>query len=137
VTESQRSGVDRAGQSQVQEQRRPTHHQNEQVSSSPSHFPLDKIPATGIMEAGEGLLALPPPPPLDNKGWWDISGRIPEEAFNSLAVYIVPDVEVEGQEEDKAERSLPKNLRLSPSQVTQEVSTETNIPFAWDLSFQA
>jgi hypothetical protein len=98
--------------------------------SSPlvSHFPLDKIPAT-TMEAGEvsyrpseGLL--PPPPPLDNKGWWDISGRIPEEAFNSLAVYIVPDVEVaeDGQTEDKAESSLPKNLWLSPSQVTGEVS---------------
>lgn len=58
-------------------------------------------------------------------GVWDLSS-IPEEEFDNLAVYLVPDQPCDDTSlsTSRAEASLPRNLVLKPSQTLSDVSIE-------------
>lgn len=53
---------------------------------------------------------------------WDLNS-IKEEEFEKHVVYIVPDLPVDSECPNRAEKTLPRNLVLKPSQALSDVSS--------------
>lgn len=53
-------------------------------------------------------------PTPDGQQDYDVT-RMHEEDFEKLAVYIVPDVQCERGQQNRAEKTLPRSLTLKPS----------------------